>query len=216
MALILCKKCGNEISDKAIKCPHCGENVCNEEPVENKKLCEECGFPLEKGVEACPKCGCPVENDKVISSGEKGAEKTLQDGLSSIAKKAKNVDVKSKAFIAAIAVIALVAVLAIALVSHNSLSGKDKSAYNCVIKASQQFKDPSSVRLESGTYNGGFLFCGLSAKNGFGARGTGYYTVGLIEGIISEEENPDDIFMSKTNLNIDKINKKLSKYFESY
>ena len=35
MALIKCKKCGKEVSDKAIKCPHC-ETILKEIPVSPK------------------------------------------------------------------------------------------------------------------------------------------------------------------------------------
>ena len=53
MALIKCKECGREISDKATTCPHCG---C---PVEKEIKCEECGAILSATDEVCPQCGCP-------------------------------------------------------------------------------------------------------------------------------------------------------------
>lgn len=36
MALIACKECGKEISDKAAACPHCGAPVRASEPVVNR------------------------------------------------------------------------------------------------------------------------------------------------------------------------------------
>ena len=57
MAMISCPGCGEQISDKAKKCIHCGM-VLAEEP---KKICAECGTELEDGATECPKCGCPVE-----------------------------------------------------------------------------------------------------------------------------------------------------------
>ena len=212
MALVKCESCGKEISDKAAVCPHCGAEQNQTESEPQVLICKECGAEIVGTSESCPNCGCPVE----IEEQENKSDSQAADNIAALADKVKKIDVKSKKFLVCIVAVALLLIIGIAIVSQNTLSGKDKSAYACVLKASEQFKDPSSVRLESGTYEGGFLFCGLSAKNGFGARGTGYYTVGIIEGIISEEENPEAIFTSKSNLNIEKINKKLSKYFESY
>ena len=39
MALIQCKNCGNDVSDKAAICPHCGEHLIEE--VKEIILCEE-------------------------------------------------------------------------------------------------------------------------------------------------------------------------------
>ena len=57
MALIQCPECGEQISDKAVKCVHCG-HVFVEEP---KKVCAECGAELEENATICANCGCPVE-----------------------------------------------------------------------------------------------------------------------------------------------------------
>ena len=57
MALIKCPNCGEEISDKAQKCPKCGY-VLEKKTI--TKVCEECGTELENGAKICPKCGCPV------------------------------------------------------------------------------------------------------------------------------------------------------------
>ena len=57
MAMIKCPECGQEISDKAKKCVHCGEILIPEE----KKHCAECGAELEEGMTECTNCGCPVE-----------------------------------------------------------------------------------------------------------------------------------------------------------
>ena len=42
MALIKCSECKEEISDKALKCPHCG---CPNNP---KVKCPECNSDIEK------------------------------------------------------------------------------------------------------------------------------------------------------------------------
>lgn len=56
MAMVTCPNCGEQISDKARKCVHCGEVLIQEEKVK----CTECGEELEEGAVECPKCGCPV------------------------------------------------------------------------------------------------------------------------------------------------------------
>ena len=52
MALIKCKECGKEISDKAEMCPNCG---C---PIELKKIfaCEKCGTIVDDNAIFCPNC----------------------------------------------------------------------------------------------------------------------------------------------------------------
>lgn len=57
MALIHCPECGQEISDKAEKCIHCG-HILKEQP---KLICEDCGNEIPEGAETCPVCGCPVK-----------------------------------------------------------------------------------------------------------------------------------------------------------
>lgn len=59
MAMTTCPNCGEQISDKAKKCVHCGAVLIQEE----KKYCPDCGAELEEGMESCLKCGCPIEND---------------------------------------------------------------------------------------------------------------------------------------------------------
>ena len=58
MAMTTCPNCGEQISDKAKKCVHCGTVLIPEE----KKYCSDCGAELEEGMKVCPKCGCPIEN----------------------------------------------------------------------------------------------------------------------------------------------------------
>ena len=54
MALIKCKECGHEVSDKASTCPNCG---C---PIEKGLICNECGNSVSPSDEECPNCGCPI------------------------------------------------------------------------------------------------------------------------------------------------------------
>lgn len=61
MAMIQCPECGQEISDKAKKCIHCGKVFVEEKPINEEIRCSECGAVLAKTEEICPNCGCPVE-----------------------------------------------------------------------------------------------------------------------------------------------------------
>lgn len=58
MAMIVCPHCGEQVSEKAKKCVHCGAILIPEE----KKHCMECGAELEEGMTECPNCGCPVDD----------------------------------------------------------------------------------------------------------------------------------------------------------
>lgn len=62
MALINCPECGEQISEKATECVHCGA-VLKEEPM-IEKSCPECGAALADTDTSCPNCGCPVEGSE--------------------------------------------------------------------------------------------------------------------------------------------------------
>lgn len=62
MALISCPYCGEQVSEKAEKCVHCGMVLKEETIVE--RTCAECGTILSEEDESCPHCGCPVEKPK--------------------------------------------------------------------------------------------------------------------------------------------------------
>ena len=51
MALINCKECGQQISDAASVCPHCGA------PVVKVVYCPACGTKVPGNVRFCPHCG---------------------------------------------------------------------------------------------------------------------------------------------------------------
>lgn len=73
MALIKCKECGKEFSDKANACIHCG---CPIEKDEKKTFCIECGNQLNASDKVCNKCGCPIEsNDKINNKVNNNAPK---------------------------------------------------------------------------------------------------------------------------------------------
>lgn len=60
MAMIKCPECGEEISDKAKKCVHCGE-VLKEDKIPTK-ICSECEKEVQIDAGECPYCGCPLDN----------------------------------------------------------------------------------------------------------------------------------------------------------
>lgn len=62
MALIKCKECGHEVSDKASECPHCGCPISQEK----SNICKECGEPIPENASVCPNCGCPIENNEAV------------------------------------------------------------------------------------------------------------------------------------------------------
>lgn len=72
MALIKCKECGHEVSDRASACPNCG---C---PIEKGNCCIECGQPIPDGVNECPNCGCPTQDN--LTHGFESAKKS-KNGL---------------------------------------------------------------------------------------------------------------------------------------
>lgn len=93
MAMITCPNCGEQISDKAKTCVHCGTVLVPEE----KKYCADCGAELEEGTAICPNCGCPVE-DK--SSAEVAPQQVEVTGV--------RMTKKSKKIIAIVAIIAVI------------------------------------------------------------------------------------------------------------
>lgn len=202
MALINCKHCGKEVSDKAKICPNCG-GIIEEIAAESQELmvCEDCGSPVTKDMEACPKCGCPIVH-KELGSNQQMGQKPLFVGISK-----KEI---SRKWIA-IMVAGVAIFLAFLIVNGNILIGDNKIAYDILVEAADNFKNPSSVRLVSGRLGTekDCLFCGISAKNGFGSRTTEYYFVK--DGWILEEEKPLSFYKTKDELDIKKINKKLEK-----
>lgn len=105
MAMTTCPNCGEQISDKAKKCVHCGTVLVQEE----KKYCPDCGAELEEGMDTCPKCGCPIEN---IIETEKTPQQVEVSGVK-ITKKSKKI-----IMIAIIAVIGAAMIAAIGVQTH--------------------------------------------------------------------------------------------------
>ena len=69
MTLIKCKECGQDLSDTAKTCPHCGAAVVKD------VLCVKCGTKVPENIKFCPTCGAPVVSD--TSSAAKKKDKTV-------------------------------------------------------------------------------------------------------------------------------------------
>lgn len=230
MALVNCKHCGKEVSDKAKVCPGCGGNLVDEIAVQEdatqdvvqaeeikQLLCEECGAEILEGSEACPKCGCPVKQ-------EDNAEPAAEADTPTVPVKKKKHTGKVIAIIAAIVVLVGL-VVGYLFYSGTILLGDDKIAYDYIVEVADQFKDSSSVRLESGQvinmddYNfdmGGAMKCILSANNSFGSRISHHYAITELSGNVSALNvdgylTDTEGYTDTESLHINQINKKLAR-----
>lgn len=187
MALVNCKHCGQQVSEKAAICPHCGEQL-------KTAICLECGNEITDGSKVCPSCGCPIDTKRARA-----------------VKTAKETVAKRKPVIIA-AVFLAVFLVGFLYFRGNVLTGDNKIAYELIYDVAQSFKNPSSVRLVSGTLgvDKDCMFCGISATNGYGARSTSYYFV--MDGwALEEEDDISSLYKEKDGLNFDLINKMLAK-----
>lgn len=74
MAMILCPRCREMISDQAVRCVHCGYQL-----QQSGDVCRECGRPLEGTEQVCPDCGCPVGQTRHGAHGKKKKRHTLRN-----------------------------------------------------------------------------------------------------------------------------------------
>lgn len=154
-------------------------------------------------------------------------DKTIESNNSN--KKRK---IRSVVIVSIVSIICVMLVIFICYNKSTTLTGDDKIAYELIINASHNFKNPSSVKLVSGTVTddgsaGSFV---LSSTNGFGARTTGYYAI-TSSGYVLDLDDEDDIMFKmldisdssmyllrnscehKDILNMKKINKALEDYW---
>lgn len=132
MALIQCPECGQEISDKARKCIHCGTNLTSDTKSQN--ICTECGKEIDLEARECPFCGCPTQFPKSENS---------------IVEKEGNAFLKKKKTISIIAIIATV-ILAIFLIvkfGGTRLNKHEQLAYQNVVSMKNMMRDPDSFKL---------------------------------------------------------------------
>ena len=158
------------------------------------------------------KCQCGESNPAAVVYCMCGRKRTSSDGFAQDDSAGVNAGRKKKyVIIIAIAIVAVFLAVILIYLRSNTLTGDDKAAYDMIVEVAHYFKNPSSVRLASGTVGVGrdCLFCGISATNGFGSRTVSYYFV--MDGWIMEEEDADFLYQDKSKLNLEKINKKLEK-----
>ena len=100
--------------------------------------------------------------------------------------------------------------------SESVLDGADKVAFDLIMHYAYSFKNPSSIRLVSGTANdwesGIFAFLCISATNGFGATTNGYYYMSYA-GMDDVGSSSRKVALCQTTgeLNVAKINKALER-----
>ena len=123
MAMTTCPKCGEQVSDKAKKCVHCGAVLILEE----KKYCPECGIELGEGMDVCPKCGCPIENKVEM---EKAPQQVEVTGVK-IAKKSRKM----------IAIIVIVAIAGAIIVAIGVQTHKKNVAAKAAAEAQEQSEE---------------------------------------------------------------------------
>ncbi len=114
------------------------------------------------------------------------------------------------------------------ILSFGKLKGDNLAAYELITEVSYMFKNPSSVRLISGTvsydekdeeYSGWFA---IIEENEFGATTVGHYRVGYhsdgkIFALDLEKYGSSSSMASakkKEELDVDKINKEIDKYWD--
>lgn len=142
MALVQCKNCGADTSDKALTCPKCGTSLIEEILV----ACEDCGTEYVSTAEACPNCGCP--NETLNKEDEAESESEIQKvEVSKI-----SIDKSTKKKLGKFAIIGVIAVVIIAIAisvasSNNSKNYKENlsSAVSAMLLGGIEAEDAGSL-----------------------------------------------------------------------
>lgn len=150
---------------------------------EGSRFCCYCGTKLSTLDTICPNCGCPVKSD--FSSTFRLSSKQIQ--------------------IVAIVSIILFVVIGSFVANRYILWGNDKAAYDMMVSCADNFKDPSSLRLVSGTISNDkeYMWAVVKARNGFGAYSSESYFISA-NGSITET---DADYCNGTDFNVEKINR---------
>lgn len=123
MTMIQCPKCGQEISDKAKKCIHCGKVFVEDTESVKETKCPKCGAVLSDSDETCPNCGCPIEKN---SESNETKPQQVEAASIKVAKKTKKIIVGI-----VIAVLACIAVgIGYKVYSDNKAEDEYQTAYN--------------------------------------------------------------------------------------
>lgn len=170
------------------------------------RYCENCGAELSPTAKFCPECGFDL-----TAKTAKEPVKQPPDAASPAA------HTGSRKKYAYIAVAVLIAVLLFIHFFSPPLFGDSKTAYDIIVESAPNFKNPSSIRLVSGTVSsdGTTLYCGLTAENSFGGSGTDYYWLfdGMAYSLSDISETPSILEKATDALNIPAINRRLVRHF---
>lgn len=60
MALMSCPNCGQNVSDKALYCVHCGASISAKSSI---IVCPDCGTQISNDNNVCPVCGYPLDSE---------------------------------------------------------------------------------------------------------------------------------------------------------
>ena len=188
MAMIQCPECGQEISDKAKKCIHCGKVLIEEIPP--TKFCAECGKEIPVDSQECPFCGCPVES-----------EKAENPSVAQIAEKVKK-NKKPLIIVAMVAVVAIIVGLVINFVG-STLNEDEQLAYQNAVEMKSMMRDPDSFKLydemfllkhfdENGENDFTYTIFKYGGANGYGAIITDEAIFKDGEYIMNYADEPDE------------------------
>ena len=183
MAMVSCPECGQEVSDKAKKCIHCGKVLI--EDVISQKFCSECGKEVPFDAAECPYCGCPLEDD----------EKEIKKQNT---KKVKKIAIP-------IAIIAVIAIIVIAVVNFigSSLNEDEQLAYQNAVELKEMMKNPDSFKLydeffilkhhdDDGNVDFTYTIFKYGGANGYGAITTDEAIFRDGEYIMDYADEPDE------------------------
>ena len=188
MAMVSCPECGQEISDKAKKCIHCGRVLIEE--VVPKKFCAECGKEISADAQECPFCGCPVEQEK--------PEEIVAAQVALKVKKNK----KPLLVVAAIAVVLAIGGL-ILNVMGSTLNEDEQLAYQNAMEMKSMMRDPDSFKLydemfllkhydDNGEQDYTYTIFKYGGANGYGAITTDEAIFKDGEYIMDYADDPDE------------------------
>lgn len=141
MALVTCKYCGKQVSDKAVSCPHCGAKLIEETPIITEIKCEECGATIPDGANACPSCGCPIPHKEETSNQQ--TQKVEVTGITINDRNKKQV--KTTIVCIFLAILAIVAGIFI-------YNGKKRAAEEAAAKAAEEAAAEYISNLELTVY----------------------------------------------------------------
>ncbi|MBE5925883.1 MAG: zinc ribbon domain-containing protein [Lachnospiraceae bacterium] len=186
MAMINCPECGQEISDKAKDCIHCGKVLIEE--VVQKRFCSDCGKEVLLEDKECPHCGCPLENEKiketVIMKTKKG---------------------NAKKIIIPIAIIAIIVVVVFGVINFigSNLNEDEQLAYQNAVEMRNMMRDPDSFKLydemfllkhrdDDGNVDYIYTIFKYGGANGYGAITTDEAIFKDGEYIMNYSDEPDE------------------------